>query len=281
MDSHETQSDYLDPFSELFPSIFFEPSDEFDAAPVMGDSSPAAVPVQARRRPRHSGVKGAVVEDTRDVVGPGEIKEETAELVWAECRKDWKLGTSSEQERELFLDKLTLALIKSTSKGEENLRTEFKFNGKWYKLRTIYDVMKNFESDQDSMLRIFARSYKGGILAWKMFQTLRDPANVEARQEMAMRSNGPAEHACYMIDVLDAVARHSGYTFTEYEIGLHTLYKARRTEKARASAQSVGMLTAGPDTSTKTNQNTASQAEKTPMAPPAPAATRLSFADVR
>jgi len=243
-----------------------------------GESSgKAPAPAVVRRVKRYNGLTGAVVRDSRDVVRRGEITEEEAKVVFQEVTSRWGFAESDEATRKELLNQLTLALVQSTSKAEENLATRFRVSGKYYELRVIADVMAQYVAEQDSYLRIFARSFEGGYFATRMYLTVRDAANLELRMELAARSDGPPEHAHYMIDVLDAVIRHSGIVFTAQELRLYGMYKANRTASALARANSVGLPTTTPDSANRHAREEAKSRDNPPQA----VNERISFGAVR
>lgn len=228
----------------------------------------------AVKKVRHA-VRKIVFRDSTDVVRHGEITQEAADAVWRECLREWAGSESNEGSREELRDVLTQALAQSTSKDVENLGTQFKFNGKYHTVRPIYDHMVTHAGTNDSHLRVFARSFEAGYFATAIFDAVSNPVNVEVRMELAARCDGPVEHAPYMIDVFDAVYRHSGRVFTSSQIALYNRYKTVRTNRARESAQSVGEIAPRNDTTGK------ARAPPTAPSAPAPSSARLNFADLR
>lgn len=245
-------------------------------APVEKSGSSSAAKGSVVKKVRHA-PRTIVFGDSAAVVRHGEVTQEVAAAVWAACVRDWTGSESNETAREALHDIVTQALVQSTSKDVENLGTKFKFNNEWHTVRPIYDNMVVHAGDNDSHLRVFARSYNYGYFAAAMFDAVSEPSNIEVRMELAARSEGPVEHAPYMIDVFDALIRHSGRVFSSAEIALYNRYKSNRTNKARESAQSVGESAPRNDTTTSSKPKGPSPVHSAP----APSAGRLSFASLK
>jgi hypothetical protein len=267
----------LDFLFEMAPS-----TDENVVSPKVAENGPVhglpAVPVSAVgkvqkvKHPRGKYVQ--VVSDTRNVVRHGEISEQEANEVWRQCLAAWGISESSPEEREELMDALTQALVSSTSKSDENLDTRFLFGNNYLSFRPIYDAVSALPgTNNDSGLRVFVRSFRSAEFACRMFDLLDNAGNVSARQEMAYRTNGPVEHAPYMIDVSDALVRHSGRQYTQQELALFTKYRTARVMKAMDRAHEVGMVTTPMDTSSRNAATTVAPE----AAPPAPAEVRTSM----
>jgi len=207
------------------------------------------------------------------------VKREVAEQVWLDVLGIWGLTDTSAADREVLRDKLTQALTIATSKDEENLETEFFFNSEWFCVRAIADAMSTRSATNDSHLRVWVRSYDAGYFATAIYDALGNPANRESRMEVSARSGAPVEHAPYCCDVFDAVVRHSGRDFSSFELGLHTKYRSFRTDRARLSANQVGMAAARNDDSGRVARGVV---DRTPAQPKAYAAApeRLQFTSI-
>lgn len=244
----------------------------------------AAVGAPRGYRPRHpkSNRYRHYAEDTRDVVRNGELTEEEADRAWEIVRDVWGLRETNSDQREAFLGKLTEALAFATSKSEENLETRFMFETRYFALRDLADAVSVVvQVKNDTLLRMFVRSWRGAELAVRIYDYVDISANVGIRQELALHTGGPPEHAPYMIDVSDAVVRHSGRTFTTGELSLMNHYRSCRTNKAREAAQAVGQETTRQDTSSRIASAVASSASGHADAARAPPAARMGLASVR
>lgn len=204
----------------------------------------------AIKQPKHK-PRRIIFGSTRNVVRHGEITEELAATVWLGALREWGLTDTTADDRMNLRDSVTQALVVSTSKDFENLETLFLFNDKYYAIRPIADGVQQVCETNDSYLRVFVRSFDSAYFAIAMFDALSSPENIGERTSLALRCGGPVEHAPYMIDVFDAVARHSGRMFTAQQLILASRYKGARTNMARESAQSTGAMTAHNDTSSR------------------------------
>lgn len=250
-------------------------ADAKQAGPVEATS---IVKARVARYPK--GRFSRILEDSTLVVRFSEITQEVAEVVWKQALAEWGLtGESSEQSREAFIEMLAFALVDSTSKGDENLATQFKYGNKYYSVRVLADAMQGKTTQNDSYLRVFCRSWRYARLACMMVDIADNPGNMGIRQTLAVHSNGPVEHAPYMVDVFDAVIRHSGRPYTLAELDKYRQYKAYRTTQAQARAADVGLTAPTPDASSR--NAVAAQSGK-PGAVSAPVSdSRLNIRSVR
>lgn len=256
------------PFADISPDVFSE-----TIQVPMADSAINVRRTRAAKRGEH-----AIVANPGDVVRAGELTQEEAEEAWTEALKLWGVvgGTavSTEADRSSFFNEFVLACITATSADEENLATRFKHGEDYYDLYPLRDAVHMVAPNKPNPLRCFVRSFQFGRIPLTIMDTLDDVANMELRQTTALRCNGPVEHAKYMFDTIDGAINLSGRVFTSTELGYVNLYRARRTDKARLAAQSVGMDTAPNDTHTATRKQVSA-----PSAPeiPTTAKGRLNF----
>jgi len=218
----------------------------------------------------------AIVTTPGDVVRAGELTQEEASVAWTQALKLWGMvgsGVSTEEQRQAFFNSFVIACITATSADEENLGTRFKYNDNYYDLYPIRDAVHFVSPNKPNPLRCFVRSYDYGRIPLAIMDTLDDAENMELRQGVALRCDGPVEHAKYMFDTIDGAINLSGRVFTSTELGYVRLYRARRTDKARVSAQSVGMDTAPNDVQTATRKSVAASAPDVPTT----AKARLNF----
>lgn len=174
------------------------------------------------------------------IVRFGMVTQRDAEKVWADTLDDWGVGESSKAERDELDNYVTAALIQSTSKDTENLETSWILRGKEMKLRSLYDNMALYaQSNNDSRLRTFVRSYRRGYFVVRQYQVLSDPANAEWRNMLAMRTGDSPELARFMFDTADFLPQ-AGVKLNTDEIRLVKHYRGMRTQAAQISANQVG-----------------------------------------
>lgn len=256
------------PFADISPDVF----EETIQVP-MADNVINARRTRAARRGEH-----AIVTNPGDVVRAGELSQEEAAEAWTEALKLWGViggaAATTENERSAFFNQFVIACITATSADEENLGTRFKHGDDYFDLYPLRDAVHMVCPNKPNPLRCFVRSYEYGKIPLMIMDTLDDVANMELRQGVALRCDGPIEHAKYMFDTIDGAINLSGRVFTSTELGYVRLYRARRTDKARLSAQSVGMDTAPNDVHTATRKTVS-----TSSAPeiPTTAKGRLNF----
>lgn len=214
--------------------------------------------------------------DNSRVVRYGYISPREANQVWTECLDSWDMEDSSPEDRRVAQQLIAQACAVSTSKDDENLNTYIEFGNKRIVLRDIADRVSMYcQSNNDSYLRVWIRSFEGAKIPQMIFDMLSDPANVALRQELAFRAGGPIEHAPYMFDTADAYIRLSEQSLTAQELSLIKMYRSSRTTQAADSARSVGDFTPRNDTSTR-NQPIIGAHQK--PVPKASAEARMGFA---
>lgn len=235
----------------------------------------ASVTVSRARGQRFKPGSGAIhLSDPFALVTHGMVSVDVANQVWLDCLTAWGMEESDADARDELLDGVTHACLLSTSKSDENFNSRFVVGSEEYKLSVIADAMSRYSAVNDSHLRVFVRSFDGGRIAFKIYETLKDPENVEIRSELAMRCGGPVEHAHLMCDVMDAVIK-TGVVFSASELALIQRYRNSRTAGAAMQAQSVGLPTSTVDRSA--HREVERQKGSGGGSAPDPVANRLNF----
>jgi len=188
------------------------------------------------------------------IVRYGMISQDDAEKVWSDTLEAWGVSESNATERETLYNFVTAALLQSSSKDSENLDTQWVMRGRLMKLRTIYDNMDIYaQSNNDSRIRTFTRSFRTGFFVVRQYQVLSDPANKEYRNMLAMRTGEDPTNARFMFDTADFLV-HAGVDLNTDEMRLINSYRANRTARAQHAANQVGDLTARNDTTSRNSE---------------------------
>jgi len=174
------------------------------------------------------------------IVRHGMLSQDDAEKVWNETLEDWGMDESSEAERNKLNLYLTAVFIQSSSKDLENLETHWTMGRKTMYLKTLVENARKFvKSDNDSLLRMFVRSYNNGFFVVMQYSLLSDPANAEYRNMLASSIGQSPAHARFMFDTADFLPQ-TGVSLNTDELRLIASYKVMRTNRAVASANQVG-----------------------------------------
>jgi len=216
------------------------------------------------------GANGFQAPPPSAIIRYNEMPAGDAETVFRNTLNKWGLADSNEEERLDILRLIATACAISTSKDDENAETQIQYGAGFLPMRDLIDNARLMvRTTNDSVLRIWTRSFRDAQIPVMIFDMLGDPSNVEIRQELARRCNGPPEHAQYMFDTSDALVK-SGIQLSSDELRLFNSYRAARTS---GTARPVGA------TADATPRGDAPRQSMPPAkaVPVVPQSTRLGF----
>lgn len=267
----------------IHPEIFAMADGSGDKKKSGGNGDASAVRIATQRVVRNpKGTLGPAVLDPALVVRFGEVSQAEAEDAWRRTLKSWGYQESSATARGELLERVAQALAISTSKDDENLDTRFTMDAgnSWLGIRDLYENMKLVSPGRnDSYLRVFIRSFRYAYFACAISDLLANPANIELRQDLAVRSGGKVEDAYLMHDTFSACYTLGGRSYTQHELELHVRYRSERNTRAQARAVEAGLAGPKNDVSSKEMAKSGSESRMAPV-PKVAAHIRTGFTPV-
>lgn len=189
--------------------------------------------VHARRRFVYSA-------KTINVVTDGYMSVAHADRVLIETMAMWDLGGTNEEDREEITSLIAHALRQGTSGERDYTKVFVTFAEVPYCLDALKTVAMRYDNS-DNPVRVWARSYKSGELAVRVFDMLNDPLNVELRNEATLDYGASMDYAALCFDFADALPRYPGFTLTQAQ---KVFIKAATVSKVK---ESRGMFSGSSD----------------------------------
>jgi len=200
-----------------------------------GASGGAGRPGGLRRKFKHDTNTSVVVTD-------GYMSLDDAETVFIDSIKIWGFPSSSESTRADILGPLSEVLRQGTSGERKYDKVSFVHDGKVCSL----DVLRSEAAKRDSSenpVRVWARSYKNGEIAVRIYDMLADPNNAQFREEAVLDYGATLDMAHLCFDIAEAAIKYPGMMFSQVErifVKMSTASKVRESRSMFVASNDGG-----------------------------------------
>lgn len=198
----------------------------------MSDSAPGG-----RRRFRYDATETVLVTD-------GYMSPKDAQDVLVDCLSEWGITGHSDADIDPFLSRIAHALRQGTSAERDFSKVYFEHKNN----RCGFEVLKLAASKKDNSenpVRVWARSYGSGEMAVRTYDMLRDPENVQLREESALDYGCAMDVVHVSFDYADALPKFEDMKLSQierYVIKQNTVNKVRTSRSAHIGGRDGGTV---------------------------------------
>lgn len=142
-----------------------------------------------------------------NVVFHGHMSHANAETIWNRTMDRWGVVSSSEETRDEFFTAIATLLIQGTSKATDYENQLILVDGREYAMSVLVDVCAQFTT-QPNPERVFLRSFRSGIIPFRTYSILLDPANDHLRSMAMTRYGVPEDKVHLAFDMAEYAIEH-------------------------------------------------------------------------